>query len=487
MFFCITCSTVEKNRRFSFKIVENIKSQKFKNALSIAEDKDFYTKKNNLLLKKLELGTIHYLNNNFYQSLKYFEEAKKISDDLYVVSISKKLSSIWDANLDNYYGEKYERSMIRFYLSLINYHLYQQGFYEEYTDVNGIKVNKKELSEKEKMFHLTYARSVIVEWDTLLKTIQNETNNIPIYKNDMLAKLWGSFIHSEYGSLGDKQISIKLYEDAEKLLLTNYNMYSVFNKKYKKFNKDFKKLPNKSLYDLNQNYIEDTEFSFELKNFIQNKKNKLQKHINDNLVILFKDNLIAQKVAVPISVPLFLTAQDKKKEHTFIRFPATIKIEFPQIVDDININHFIVKLYKNNTEITHNKLILVQPLSDIAKKTLDDENLLLRSKIIARISAKYVAAVVAANILYKQSGGEDSSLARVIATASYLSSIQIINKTSQADIRYWSTLFSNAYLTTLSLDSGNYTLKVFNQNKLVYKKDITINKNKITFIDINNF
>ena len=47
-----------------------------------------------------------------------------------------------------------------------------------------------------------------------------------------------------------------------------------------------------------------------------------------------------------------------------------------------------------------------QPISDIAKKTLDDKLGMIRTKIIARVGAKYAAAAISAYALYNQDNDE---------------------------------------------------------------------------------
>ena len=140
IFLVCSCSSTLDKRKTSQSVYIEVMNKNYQNALEIINNNDFYSADTSKLLKYLELGTINYLNNNYYQALKNFEKAKKISDDLYTISISKKALSAWDANLDIYYGEVYEASLIRFYISLINYNLYQQGFYEAYFDENGIYI-----------------------------------------------------------------------------------------------------------------------------------------------------------------------------------------------------------------------------------------------------------------------------------------------------------------------------------------------------------
>ena len=464
----ISCAGVDKNRKYTNEIRVKISENNYNSALEIAKNKKFYSEKINILIKNLELGTIHYLKQNYYQSLRFFEIAKKISDELYTISISKKVLSGYDANLDNYYGEYYELSMIRFYLSLVNYNLYKQGYYEEYIDENNKKIEKKELTETEKNFHLTYARSSIVEWDTFMKTLQKEKQGVDTYKNDMLLKIWGSFIHYEYGSLTDKQIAIQLYKDAKDVLLKNYNMYSVFNKKDKKFNDDYKKLENKTLQQLYKDYIEETQYSNEIKEFIERNKKNTEKDKFDNLVIILKDANISEKIAVPIQVPTPKYGD--------------IKIEIPSFIEKEISHSFTAKLFKNNEEYASTKLTLIEPLSNIAKKTFEDKKASIIASTTARVLAKYAIAV--APLAVKT---ENSSAQFAASVASALMFLEI-ERSSKADIRYWSTLFSELYMGGMRVGEGKYKLKVYlNDKKIIYENDIIINNNQTNFIDINNF
>ena len=481
-----SCSGAVKNREISVKIRQNIKNNEYDQALENAKSKNYYTQENSKLLKNLEIGTIHYMRGEYYQALKYFEKAKKISDDLYTISVSRKLSGAWDANLDNYYGERYERSMIRFYLSLINYDIYKQGFYEEYKDENNNIIPKKELNNSEKNFHLNYARSSIIEWDTLLKSMQNESVGKSIYKNDMMAKLWGAYIHSEFNSSGDRQIALQLYRDADELLLRNYNMYPIFNRKSEKFNRDFNSLPYKTYSELYENYIDETNYARDLKQYINENLINLENNQENNLIVLLKDDLISPKEVDTVKIPLPMTSDPTLYSYarsvmTIANGVPVIPIEFPKIKRVETIQRYILKAYnENDEEIASTTLALIEPLSDIAKKTLDDEIALIRTAIITRIAAKYVVALAGAYAIHKQ-GGDFSD---IIALATFAASVATINETSRADIRYWSTLFSDIQMGGLKLPNGKYKIKIQSNDKIFYDEIVEIDNNK-KFIDLN--
>ena len=487
----VSCSGAMKNREMAGKLAENVKNRKYDEALKNTKHPDFYPDENSKLLKNLETGTVHYLRGEYYQALKYFEESKKISDDLYTISVKKKLENIWDANLDDYYGERYERSLIRFYISLINYNIYQQGFYEEYTNDKGEVIPKKELTASEKLFHLNYARSALIEWDSFLKTMQNESLGKDIYKNDMMAKIWGAFIHSEFNTSTDRQISLQLYRDADNLLLRNYNMYPIFNAKSKDFNKDFQKLPNLSLQQLYKNYIDETKYSKDLKEFIARNSKNLNRFKKDNVVILLKDNLISPKIVknIEIPLPLILFGNDGSDMFAFATLLLSVKdgipyilIEVPEILNTREVRKFTAVVYdKNNEEVASTDLTLIEPLSDIAKKSLDDKIALIQSAIVSRVVAKYLAAISSAYALYSQ----DNAFAKIGASAMFATSIKVINESSRADIRYWTTLTSDIQMGGMNLKNGEYKLKIFSDKKIIFEKTINVFNGRTTFIDLN--
>lgn len=491
LFTITSCGSVVQDRQDRTSLTNSIKTKNYEEAMKIVKQKKFCSGENSLLLKYLEIGTVHYLRGEHYQALKSFENAKNISDDLYTISISKKTASIWDENMDNYYGEKYERSMIRFYLSLINYNLYQQGFYEEYLDENNLKVEKKILSDNEKTFHLNYARSAIIEWDSLLKSYQGETGGEPVYKNDIVAKTWGGFIHSEFGDSANRQIALQLYKDGNDVLLKNYNMYPTFNNKHKEFNNDFKKLPNLSYQELKKNYISETQYAKDLQEFLQRNIKNLNSSKRDNLVILVKDNLVAPKtvkeIKIPIPIALFgsidsgMEAMIRVVMLTEAGIPQAV-IELPEINITEDIKKYTAQIFDlSGTKIAETNLTMVEPMSDIAKKTLDDKLTIVRTKIIARLTAKYAAGAVAAYAVYSQ----DGNFYKVLGLSMFAGAIKTANETSKADIRYWATLFSNIQFGGAVLNSGKYKLVILENNSKVFEKEIEIQKGQTTFVDLN--
>ena len=104
-FIVITCYFLTSCISYDYvKIREDIRTNLTTNnhvkAIQNVNDKDYYSKDNSILLKKLEQGTVHFNVGNYYQSLQYFDEAEKIAESLYTIKISSKLKSIIN---DNYF------------------------------------------------------------------------------------------------------------------------------------------------------------------------------------------------------------------------------------------------------------------------------------------------------------------------------------------------------------------------------------------------
>jgi hypothetical protein len=248
----------------------------YNDALKHIKASRFFQNKDTKLLKHYEKGLIFHLMGSYYQSILELEKAKELGKKLYTVSLSKKAKTlVTNESYDIYYGTKYEQSLVHFYLALNHYLLYQKGEYESYTKLikkeKPLVVKKKALSKQEKRNELYKARAEIVAWDSLLTTWRNERSGRKIYKNDLMAKVFGGYIHETIDTINDRNIALQLYKDANKLLFQNYNSYKTFNKSHIKFNKNFSKLPSMSKSKVESEYISKTKYQSELGEYLTKK------------------------------------------------------------------------------------------------------------------------------------------------------------------------------------------------------------------------
>ncbi len=227
----------------------------------LANDKIFHEEKNKLLLH-LEKGSVFFESGDLDQAIAEFEIAKEVAAKLYTVSISKKVAKTFtNDNSDNYYGEAFERSTIHFYLTLAHFTKFQES------------------GDREALYR---ARAELLAWDSMLTTLQNDRLGESVFKNDLLAKVFGGMIHEALGTRNDLGTAFILYSDAMTVLFRNYNSYRTYNERAERFQSDFEKLPKLSSEKLSELYITPTPESNSLRDFLTYKIHYLAKLVRPN-------------------------------------------------------------------------------------------------------------------------------------------------------------------------------------------------------------
>ncbi|OIQ19005.1 MAG: hypothetical protein BM556_06895 [Bacteriovorax sp. MedPE-SWde] len=480
-----SCAT--NSRKSHEKLRGLVKSQKLSDAEQFVKSDKFFPEKESRLLKYLETGMIQHLNGNYYQSLKTFDKAKELSDKLFTVSISKKLkSAVGNSNLDNYYGEKYERSMIRFYQVLNHYALYYTGNYEQYDIVTknekGEKVNKKtipakKLTAKQRRFHLSGSKNVLIEWNSLLDNYKSTSGGQVTYKDDLLAKVFGAFIHEQMGTRHDDKVALNLYREARKVLFRNFNILETYNKKSKKFKSDFKKLPNMSKKKVELNYVAKTRFYKSLDTYLADKVKALKKGKKSNVFVLIENGFVTPKKVKKFEFPIptdsipasvtnasgFMGFAGKVLKAGKDSIPK-IYFEMPEIpYEPVTGEHKI--LVKSKGKVVAEKgFAVVNPLSNLATMTLSEDVLGLYAKVGARVAVKHVAALATSYMIYESNKSKGDFIAMTLASASYAAANKGIEMSEKADLRVWSTLPHNFRLTSLKLPAGQYDVFLVENN-----------------------
>lgn len=292
-FLLVSCSTGGRKSRQELRA--EVKTGQFSKALELIQKSKYFQEKNEVLLKLMELGMVHHAAGNYYQSIQNLENAKALVKRLYTQRLSQKVKkALANDSYDIFYGASYERSMIHFYLALNHYLLWQRGYHEAYSPDGKKQIPQKQLSSSERNSEILAARAEILAWDSFIQTMKNEKLGESVFKDDMMAKVFGGFIHEAVGTRNDLQIALQLYKDAKDLLLKNYNGYKTFNRKYKKFIKDFEKLPTISLDQVKAVYVAPTKYQENLDGFLSYKVLLLSKKIRprdfEKLVKLYKPN-----------------------------------------------------------------------------------------------------------------------------------------------------------------------------------------------------
>lgn len=475
---------------------QSVLNSDFETAETIIKSKKFYDDEESKLLRLIELGTIRHLKKDYLGSLGFFDQAKALSDKLYTVSISKKVKAYLSSrSSDNYYGEKFERSHIRYMQALNHFILYKEGQVD--------KEGKELVSAKARRTHLFSARATILEWDSLLDSYKGETLGENIFKDDMMAKLFGALIHREVGTRSDINIAKQLYKDAKELLYKNYNAYSSFNSLSKKFVDDFEKLPKLKKEDIKKNYIAETEWSKTLTSYIDRQLKSLKSKERANVSILIGDRFIAAKKAKKIEFPMPLHwipgMIPAGKKDDFLSYARTmlavgsavdpmIKFEIPYIDDSVYPKNYLIEVMDDQDKVMMTRpLALALPYAEVAKQSLDYRMPSIKTAIATRLAAKQLTALAssymagkAVKSTNKKKGGE--GLGFLTSTLSYVVANQIIKNSERADTRHWHLMPANIMVENFYLKPGSYKLFLKSGNEKKLLKKLVIEKGKSYFI-----
>ncbi len=323
--FLFSCASGGKKERN--KLRELLRTSQFSEALKVIEESKVYKDKDNRLLFLMEKGLLLHSAGKYYQSSEVLKEARELGRALFTKSISNKVQKlIANDNYDIYYGERYEISLIHFYQALNHLLISKQGFYEAYEVKEGKdgvrKIAQRELTKKEIKGREMSARAEVLAWDSFLTNLKNERKGSSVFKNDLLAKVFGAYIHELIGSHTDLQIALQLYKDSHKLLVRNYGAYKSFNGSYKEYNKNYDKFPKIGERDVKAKFIKETAYQKQLKEFLNERivdltyeirpngirslkktygitkafLKKVSKERNPNITILFQKGIIPLKV-----------------------------------------------------------------------------------------------------------------------------------------------------------------------------------------------
>ena len=238
-------------RQTARNIRREVTSGNYQKALKVILNEPTFKEKKTALLLHMEKGLLFHLMGNTKESLNHLSKAKSIHQKLYTVRLKKKIQTlVTNETFDIYYGSVFERSLIHFYLTLGHFKLYQKS---------------------QKRNHLLNARAEVVSWDSFLDTQQKTRRGKSVFKNDLLAKTFGAFIHETIGTKKELGIALRLYKDAKILLFRNYNSYKTYNKLSKKFKTDFKKLPKLGEKRVQRDYVQETSYSNQLIQYLDKK------------------------------------------------------------------------------------------------------------------------------------------------------------------------------------------------------------------------
>lgn len=484
-----SCATKEINiqRENNVKLRQLVIEQNLDKAKELVAGEKYYPEDRSKLVKLMNSASLAYFLKDYNKALEFYRQALSLSDELYTTSIKAKAATLaTNENLDLYYGENYERSYLRFYVALCNFHLYNH-----------------EKDSKLARQYLQNARASILDWDTFLNEIQYELAGRPSYKNDLAAKVFGAIIHQEIGTNGDLQIAKQLYKDALTVVERQYSSYPAYNANWKKYIDDYKKLPTIDASKLKSEYLAPTLQQTALQAYIERQQTSLGKKAHGQEVIfVIQQNLIASKESAKIKYPLTVSftasmaaASGNNRALSPIQFVSKvlsvgaaaapeIAFEYPVIPLRPNDGKMLFKLVSEQGKEVAFRPGLMAPLSEIAHQETENQKIKNMGKAGARVAGKHLASLAGLYSTYliaARQGGIAEAVAIPAAMGSYALAAKQIAQSELADLREWTLLPSNIFVEKIEVQPGKY--KFYSDNQLI--KEFVVTKNeKSQLVDI---
>ena len=490
MFSCAT-----QNRHDLYHLTANKKS--VKELLKHLHASPAYKEQKSRLLYYLNLARIHHIHQQYHASNQALVQAKSLMQELYTQSLSKKAQTlILNDQYDIYYGERYEHSLVYFYLSLNHFLLWQRGEiypWFEWTNDRLEKRNGRHLTTQERKKFLMRARAELLDWDSFLKEWRSRKGN-----DDMLAKTYGALVHETVGTRNDLQISLQLYKDALKLFETHYKNYQSFqHSKQEKENLD--SFLKEKVLSLTKK-IRPHKLKREARALkINNKTLKKIPPAGNVTFILQSDQIPLKKtekhyysLAKAIESPgvsgavaqlgtsiltifaskqlgLLPPPQHYSPQAVYSNLylaeagikEVAISFELPKISPSKKLSYSLV-VSQNGQTLFRKNIPIVNPLGDIAARAVAERSLSLYGRVGLRLAVKYATLIASTYALFKKS---DHFLARQAALLSFAAGSHLIGKSEKADLRYWSTLPQDIRILNFYLPLGNYQWKLYQAPK----------------------
>ncbi|OFZ49121.1 MAG: hypothetical protein A2381_16110 [Bdellovibrionales bacterium RIFOXYB1_FULL_37_110] len=288
--FFVSCSAGGLKERQL--LTQYFQKKDYKEVHKVLNESATYKEEKNKLLFLMEKAMVFHAQEQYLDSIETFLLASDLARQLYTVRISKKVAALLaNDNYDVYYGEAYERSLIHMYQTLNYYLLAKKGEVLERVREDKKVEPARKLENREIAQFMSRARSEVLAWNALIETFQNERMGKSVFKNDLMAKLLGGFVHENTDTINDLQTAYLLYQDARDILVKNYGGYQSFNSSFKKFKGDFEKFPSLGIEQVRKNYISPTHYFDELNEYLEYKilslSKKIRPHDYEKLVKIF--------------------------------------------------------------------------------------------------------------------------------------------------------------------------------------------------------
>ncbi len=370
----------------------------------VKENKKGYGERN-AVLYDLDRGMLLHLSGKYEESNTFFEMAKTKIERLYTQSLVANVGAlISNDNLLPYVGEDFEKVMVHLFSAL----------------------NYAALSQWDEA--LVESRQV----DALLNRLNDNHEKKNVYKKDAFARYLAGVLYEARDEVNDAFISYR-------------KAYDVF----KSYQKDYRTpFPERLGFDLLKTadalFLEEEFTTYKNKFPKAAARFPLTKRRKEGEVIV-----LAYAGRSPIKEDFFIATPIPNGEGGIY----LLSVAMPKFVDrPSRVEHVEIILRKGETILT-TKLDLLEDITAIAKKNLEDRVGRITAKAIARATTKYLATRAVRRKIAPQKGDPLGELIGMIGNVYSVA-------TEQSDKRSWRTLPGQIYLGRLLLPGGHWDAEV---------------------------
>lgn len=401
-FFLSACAPSVHYQR---QIEQDLLSRRYVEAdARIEKNKEGYGDRNRLLYY-LDRGMALHLGGRYEESNVFFEKADAEIERLYTQSISTHAGAmLTNDNLLPYEGEDFEKVLVHLF-SALNYAGLMQ-----WDDA------------------LVEARQV----DVRLNVLNDRYAQKNVYKEDAAARYLAGILYETRGESNDAFVS---YRKA-------YDAFQEYKKAYQtpipsRLGLDLLRLS--KILHLPE---EQEEYQQAFPQAVSLLSSSMPPNVGELVVVGY-------------------TGRSPIKEDYFVDAPVPdgrggvylARVAFPKFVPRPSQVEFMEVTFRQGETVVSQRLDLLEDITAIAKKNLEDHVARISSKAIARAAAKYLATRTAKNEAKKKGGEGAEALAGLIGNL-----YSIVSETS--DKRSWQTLPGKIHLARISLPEGTWDARI---------------------------
>jgi hypothetical protein len=473
------------------------------------------------LLTLLDLGLTAHYSGNFEKSNIFLFKAKQIARELYTAStVEDAASLLFSDNAKTYPGMEYEISLLHYYTTL-NFLLLSQADkipkWEilEVKDGNEVRLpgevhEERALSNQDRAKFRSQSRSELLAWNAFLNEVRQRNRGEPYYKDDLLNKIFASYVHESIDTSEDRNIARILLKDADKLMTRAYSAYPSFNKKWEDYVKDYSKFETLGETAVGQQYIDATPIYNVTKDEISKdakkgnafflveweevpvKKEKdyvigfstLMKNISDPYLRRQVEELgmrVLIEMAPKFGLMFFSSAvvgsasDDPKFLSEAVDSAIGFKFRLPVIESEPFTKSAALHFVKDG-EDKQFPLALLSPLGDIAKLNVNRRANSIALRTGVRVGLKYMAALMPAIATYKRMESSPEFLRMAAANGVWMVGKKVADASEAPDLRGWELLPFAISGAKVSLPIGNYSVSIQDGDKKFDLGEVNLTK-----------